>query len=284
MQHIAFALILWYGFFGFLQTRETLDLEQRTKEIRSALSQGKQDRALELARQAVEQDPQDARARLLRGTVYESLARHREAVADFDKAITLDPKLAEAYNHRGSEQFKLGLIQDAVKDYDRFLELQPREKSGHWRRGIALYYAGRYEEGRKQFEGYEQVDTNDVENSVWCFLCAARQSSPEKAKDALLKIGRDGRVPMMTVYALFAGKAKPEDVLTAANNGKPSAAELKERLFYAHLYLGLYYEAMADPAQSARHIRQAVHDYAIGHYMWDVARVHEQLRTKKPGH
>jgi lipoprotein NlpI len=80
------------------------------------------------------------------------------------------------------------------------------------------------------------------------------------------------------VYALFAGKAKPDDVLTAARAGDPRGDELKRRLFYAHLYLGLWYEAGGKPAEAREHILEA-EKHKIGHYMWDVAHVHaERLR------
>jgi lipoprotein NlpI len=188
--------------------------------------------------------------------------------------VTLDPKLAEAYNHRGSERFKLGQIRESIADFDRYLELKPQETPGHWKRGISYYYAGRYEEGARQFEGYEKIDTNDVENAVWRYLCMARQSGVEKARAAMLKIGKDPRVPLMEVYSLFLGKAKPEDVLAAAKAGRPSAAQLQERMFYAHLYLGLYYDSVSDRPRALEHMTEAAEKHRIGQYMGDVARVH----------
>ena len=103
----------------------------------------------------------------------------------------------------------------------------------------------------------------------------------EKARSSLLKVGNDKRIPMMQVYALYRGEAKPADVLAAAQSGKPSAEELNERLFYAHLYLGLYYEAKGDRKKSLEHIGTAVEQYKIGHYMWDIAHLHRQLRLKQ---
>jgi lipoprotein NlpI len=125
------------------------------------------------------------------------------------------------------------------------------------------------------------VDTNDVENAVWHYLCNARAAGVEKARAGLLKIGKDRRVPMTEVYALFAGKAKPEDVLTAARAGDPRGEELKRRLFYAHLYLGLYYETEGDKKKAREHITKAADDYRIGHYMGDVAVVHRDLLKKE---
>src|SRR5438552_382103 len=215
-----------------------------------------------------------------RGVVEERLGKHESAIKEFDEAISQDPALSEPYDHRGSEHFKLGHIKESIADFDKYLELRPQDTPKHWKRGISYYYAGRYDEGRKQFEGYEKVDTNDVENAVWRYLCMARTGGVEKARASLLKIGNDKRVPMMEVYALFAGKAKPEDVLAAANAGRPSAEAANARLFYAHPYNGLYYEPAGDKKRTLEHLTEA-EKHKIGHYMWDVAHVHLDLLRKQ---
>ena len=147
-------------------------------------------------------------------------------------------------------------------------------------RGISLYYAGRYADGCKQFEGYEKVDTNDVENAVWHYLCNVRVVGRDKARAALLKIGNDKRVPMMVVYKLFQGEAKPEDVLAAAQADAVPKERRNAALFYAHLYLGLYWESEGDKKKALEHLTQAATKYRIGHYMGDVARVHAELLAK----
>jgi len=250
------------------------------KEASAAWKKGKTDEALALAGKAIALEPKNAAPLLLRGAVYEALAKHDEAVADFSAALVLDPKSAEAYYRRGSEQFKRGKIAESLADFDKQLELRPDDRPGHWKRGISCYYAGKLEEGKKQFEGYEKVDTNDVENAVWHFLCNARLVGIDKARGQLLKIGKDRRVPMMQVYELFAGKLKPDDVLKAAQEGDPPAKDQNARLFYAHLYLGLYAEAAGDKKKALEHLTEAAEKYKIGHYMWDVARVHAE-RLKK---
>src|SRR5262249_23743868 len=158
---------------------------------------------------------------------------------------------------RGSEHFKLGHITESLRDFDKSLELQPSLRPGHWKRGITCYYAGKFDEGGQQFEGYEKVDTNDVENAVWNYLCLARLAGREKARASILKIGNDKRVPMMQVYALYSGQGKPEDVLASVKVGNPTPQELNQRLFYAHLYLGLYHEVNGDKKQALEHMRQA---------------------------
>lgn len=242
--------------------------------ISRALQAGKLDEALKRADEAVALAPKEPRAHMLRGVIHSRQRKPAEAVADFTKCLELDPKLADAYQQRGGEYFKLAKIDQSLADFDKFLELRPEERPGHWQRGIALYYAGKYKEGAEQFKAGDKVFANDVENAVWHYLCNEKGVGAEKARAELLKIGTDKRVPMMVVNDLFAGKAKPEEVMAAVEKGEPKGEELKSRLFYAHLYLGLYLESTGDKKKAREHLEKAGEDKAIGGYMGDVARVH----------
>jgi lipoprotein NlpI len=190
-----------------------------------------------------------------------------------------EPNLtAEQLEARGSEHFRAGRFAESVADFDAEIRLQPLRGPWHWKRGISLYYAGRYADGAKQFEGYQTVDAKDVENAVWRFLCMAKdpQIGPDRARREIFEIKDDRRVPMRQIHSLFAGKLKPDDVLTAVRADQPNEKVLNERLFYAHLYLGLYFDATGDAERAKTHLAEAV-GHKIGHYMWDVAKVHEKL-------
>jgi lipoprotein NlpI len=251
--------------------------ERLLDEAAAAFQAGRTGQGLELAGKAIEADRQSARAYSLRARMYEALRQNDQALADLNAALKLDPKAAELYNRRGAVHFKLGRFKPSVEDFDQFIELRPREEPGHWMRGISHYYAGQYADGVKQFEGYQTVADNDVENAVWRYLCMARLSGVDKARRELLKIKPDSRVPMMEVYALYAGDVQPQDVLSAARAGDPPAEALNRRLFYAHLYLGLYYEAAGDEKRALEHIGRAADEHRISHYMGDVAVVHARL-------
>jgi lipoprotein NlpI len=272
--------VLLYCILAAAPADDPPSVQQLLNGVNVALQHGELDKALEYADKAVAEAPRSAAAYLARGSVQDARRKHEAALADLTRAITLDPRLAAAYNRRGAVHFKLGHIADSLTDFDKYLELKPDEAPKHWMRGISLYYAGRYDDGRKQFGAYEAVDTNDVENAVWHYLCNARLVGVARARAELLRIGRDRRVPMMEVYALFAGKAKPEDVLVAAKAGQPEPGQLKQRLFYAHLYLGLYYEAAGDKKLALEHLARAAEEYAGSGYMDDVARVHVALLRK----
>jgi lipoprotein NlpI len=257
------------------------ELEPLIRKGTAALRAGKVEEAWALAKQAVGAAPGDPRVYLFRGSVHAVQHRHSEAIADFDKCLQLDAAFADAWQRRGEEHFKLAEIDQSLKDFDKFLELRPNERPGHWQRGISLYYVGRFKEGADQFKAGDKVFANDVENAVWHCLCNARVLGSEKARQSLLRIGKDRRVPLMVIYDLFAGRAKPEDVLAAVREGDPQGPELKNRLFYAHLYLGLYYDAAGDTKKALEHLDQAAEDQGIGRYMGDVARVHRRLLSKK---
>lgn len=202
------------------------------------------------------------------------------ALDTFDRVIRQDAKAAQGYYWRGRTLFCLGRIKPAVEDFDRYVMLTPKAESQQWERGIALYYAGEFERGAKQFELYQTYHDNDVENSVWRYLCVARSKSVEEAQKTMLPIKNDPRVPMMAIYDLYSGKLMPADVLTAVKAGSPSEGELNARQFYAHLYLGLWYEAAGKAELAAKHVTEAER-HKIGHYMWNVAEVHNRLRQEE---
>ncbi|MCI0380766.1 MAG: tetratricopeptide repeat protein [Gemmataceae bacterium] len=236
-----------------------------------------QNETLDMLNRAIEAAPKNAGLLLQRGVLLGSLGKYLDAVADFSKALQLDSKLADAYHERGCAYFKLGKFKESVRDFDRYIELKPQRKASHWQRGISYYYAGQYEDGRRQFEGYQDFDSNDVENAVWRFMCMARRDNMDKARKEILKIGADKRVPMRQVYELFAGRLKPADVLAAAVAGNPKPETRSRQLFYAHLYVGIYFDLEGNKAKALEHLSTAADDHRIDHYMWDVARIHRDL-------
>ena len=170
---------------------------------------------------------------------------------------------------RAVADFQRGRVKESAAGFDNLVRLVPDSAPQLWQRGIALYYAGRYRDCRAQFESHRTVNPADVENAAWHFLCVARAESPEKARSALLPVGPDPRVPMREIYEMFRGTRRPEDVLAVAGT-QPSAQ------FYAHLYLGLYYEALNNKALALEHITAAATERfaSAGGYMHTVAKVH----------
>lgn len=210
--------------------------------------------------------------------------------SDYDRVIELTATIADdspliqyragAFQRRGIEHFFAARIPESISDFDSFLEIVPEEDPHHWQRGISYYYANQFEKGKAQFERHQEVNSQDVENAVFHFICAARApgGTPEKARGDFIEITRDTRVPMKEIWALYAGKGSPEEVLAAAKAGAPAEDDLRNRLCYAHLYLGLYFEALGETERSAEHIKLSAGKYRMDHYMGKVAQVHAKLR------
>jgi lipoprotein NlpI len=209
------------------------------------------------------------------------LRQNDEAIKALTEVIKLEPKFSPAFDRRGDAYLKLGKFKEAIADFDEYLKANPKFAPDHWRRGIALYYAGRFKDGVDQFELHRKVNPEDVENSAWHYLCNARANTPKKAREDLIPVKDDARVPMKQVLELFAGKIKPADVIAAAESAKLKDQALKEARFYAHLYVALYYESEGDAKKCLEHMTEAVEKYKIGHYMWDVADVHLKLMKAK---
>ena len=202
--------------------------------------------------------------------------RSSEAVELASGALARNPNLAYAYYLRGREHFRLGKINESVADLEQYVRLRPDMEPRQWELGLSYYYAGQFEKGARQFELYQTYHDNDVENSVWRYLCIARTDGTEKARSTLMPIRNDPRIPMMAVYDMFRGEGSPGKVLETARAGQPGPAQLEGRLFYAHLYIGLFLLAQGDEEGGKTHTLEA-EKKRVRHYMWDVARYQASL-------
>ena len=271
----------WIFFFlvfaaGFCRAADVATLEAAF----AASSRGDRTNALLILNQVVKAEPSNARAWHARAQLRAMNGDEKGALADFTEAIQREPKSPRLVQERAMIYFRRNEIEKSLIDFDRANELEPRLVPQNWQRGLALYYAGRFADGRRQFEIHKTVNPEDVENAAWHFLCSAREQGLEKARKSLIEVQGDTRVPMKEVQQLFAGLAKPEDVLKAAETTKAAPRDRARHLFYAHLYLGLYFEAAGDHEKAGEHIRAAAASAPRDDYMGEVARVHARRLTK----
>ena len=177
---------------------------------------------------------------------------------------------------QGVDAFFAAKPKESVAAFDKLIALAPDSKPQLWQRGLSLYYVGDFKGGREQFEVHQTVNGNDVENAAWHFLCIAKGESVAAARKVFIPIEGDSRVPMKQVHELFAGKGSEEAVLKAAEEG--DGEQLRNHRCYAHLYLGLYFEASGDDVKAKKHMLKAAKDFSMDHYMGRVAQVHVKIR------
>lgn len=201
---------------------------------------------------------------------------HLQMLQRWDRALQADPHNPQIYVRRGMTHFKLGQITESIQDFDRAEQLDPQLTPYLWQRGLSYYYADRFAEGIQQFETDLTVNGQDVEETVWRYLCMAQLQDAATARNGLLPVRNDPRPIMRSVYDLFAETLTPTEVIEI---GSHTGSHGK---FYSLLYAGLYYEATRDTEQAKLCIEQAVQvvqtQYRTEDYMGYLAIVHQQVR------
>ena len=219
--------------------------------------------------------PPNRTAMWIRGNAWERLERYSMAAEDFAGLAQVETSEPGILMALGGARFKAGDIEGSIYAFDAAARIDESLSPQLWQRGISHYYAGRLDDCIAQFEVHRTVNPQDVENSVWHFLCVAARDGLQAARQALIPVDRDGRVPMAEVFALFAGRGTDTEVMRAAESSSGNSP-----VFYAHLYLGLYHEASGNSEVSMEHIAKAAAVKMPANYMWQVARVHQELRSR----
>jgi lipoprotein NlpI len=183
----------------------------------------------------------------------------------------IDDKPSRYHHNRAEVYFRLGRFADSLKDYHQAVEYGwPHDDNSCWERGLAQYYVGDFKDGAEQFERYHRVGALDIENGIWRFLCIAEDEGIERARETMFEYTRKLRVPFPALLELYMGRGKAEAVLEEAKAGALSEVERTTNMFYAHYYLGKYFEIVDEEAQALNHIRTSL-KYPIQHFMYACA-------------
>ena len=256
-------------------------MEELANEIRNAYSLGDAAKAVKLATDGIQKHPDNTTLLTLRGRIHEEENQPAKAEADYTSILKKEPNNSGLYHRRGVVRFFQLKFDDSLADFDKFIEMVPGQEPYHWQRGLVHYYAGKYKAGRKQFEIHQTVNTQDVENAVWHYLCVAKTDGVAEAERHFIKITSDRRVPLKQIHALFAGKGTEQQVLDAIKAGDPPPGALARNQFYGHLYLGLYFESQGKEEKAAKYIALSAKGHESHGYMGQVARVHHEWLQQK---
>ena len=145
----------------------------------------------------------------------------------------------------------------------------------HYVPGLSLYYAERFDDGAAQFRKDVAVNPNDTEEAIWAFLCEAQTLGFDRARERLLKVGRDPRGYMREAYRLFNGEGSEEELRAVGNKNGPADE------FYSLLYVGLWREARGETEAAKEAMVAAVrtvYGQRSGDYMAGLAAVHCKRR------
>ncbi len=218
-----------------------------------ALDAGKTNSMVKLLDRAVQLDPTNPFAYVKRAQLFDLIGNNARAVQDYSTALGYNPTFADLYQLRGCSYFKMGNVLAAVFNWQRFIQLKPEKETEHWQICVGHALLGNYEEARKRFEWHWTANTEDMEVAFWHFLCVARTDGMTQARENLISVSGEKRVPMAQLHALFKGTGSEAEVWLAVEQGGPSAEERAQREFFAHYYLGLLKQAKGklDEAKSS---------------------------------
>jgi DNA-binding helix-hairpin-helix protein with protein kinase domain len=108
--------------------------------------------AIENFSQAIQQNPQYAKAYVNRGNAHYNLKEYESALADFSKALEINPKEVKAYVNRGNVRYMMAEYSSdpdsqyhkAIVDYNNALRINPNDVEAYIRRGIVRSQVARY--------------------------------------------------------------------------------------------------------------------------------------------
>jgi lipoprotein NlpI len=183
-------------------------------------------------------------------------------------------------HHRRAEVlFRLGRFKEAIADYDKGIAFgSPHDINSCWERGLAQYYRGDFRGGAEQFYRYHQVGALDIENGLWRLMCIAKYAGVDKARVDMLTYTDKKRPPFPALLDLFLDKGKVELVIQEATKTAKSQDQLTANLFYAHYYVGKYYEMIGENEKALSYIQAAL-KHNIAHFMYACAK--EDVRRLK---
>lgn len=87
-----------------------------------------------------------------RGVALAGVGLHRQATADFDRALGLDPEHAAALSNRCRANIRTGDLKAAVEDCDAAIKLRPGDATAYLNLGAAFESMGRYAEAAANYK------------------------------------------------------------------------------------------------------------------------------------
>ena len=155
-----------------------------------ALKESRSERALDLAREALQIEPREARAHGLAGRALAAQGLHRRAIEEWNRAIQLDDRYFAYYLHRGQVRRQLGDASDARRDLRASVELLPTA-TAHYLLGVIAIEDGDAREAREHLRVAASSDSSDGEKARVLLARLELEEAPERYLN--VGLGRDNR-------------------------------------------------------------------------------------------
>jgi Tfp pilus assembly protein PilF len=241
------------------------------REAEALLQKGDAAAAKQKLKEALAQDPNDARALLALGLCEEALENFEAAQEAYRGAIAADDSLAEAHNNLGLLLRDAGQGEQALAELRRATELDPQLASAQANLAMTLEEAGRIDEARAAYERAVSLAPDDAmlrANQGLFLLAQGQNDDAYQALQTALGKARGDRATLLAIGNGLRRAGHPDEAVRAmgdaiaAGDGKPTPALLSE--------LALAQVAAGAPKEARASLEQALSldpKYATGHYV-----------------
>lgn len=256
---VLFAL-LGGGIFFVLDETSNSNTDDDNRQAAISLVQNAQvafsngDLAVALVRldDAIEQDPDNVEAYVLRAEVHWINGNAAQALLDADDALSRDPNNTRAYYIRGRAQIDLNNFDLAVNDLNESLARAPMQPDAHFAKGRALLALGEVDAAQSAFESTIALRPNFAPAYVELGKIAYQADNLMDAMESLnTAISLDASDP--TAFLVRGDVHLALDDFDAARLDYGQAISLDDNLAVAYLRLGDVYTALGryDDARNA---------------------------------
>ena len=213
--------------------------------------------AEQLYRQVLAENPGNAEAWHLLGTLCLQSGRPIEAVDYIGRAIAIQPANPDYYNHLGAAHGALGHHDEAIANLRRAVELAPHSAPGHYNLGTALRNRGLLEEAVASFRSAVALNPNAAEahyNLANTLRELKRLIEAEASYRAALRVRSNYMKAMINLANVLHGLEKTDEAIAMLR----SAVALDPNYANAQLNLGTTLRDRGELDEAVEHLRRAV--------------------------
>ena len=155
-----------------------------------ALKRGESDKALADYDSAIQHGARYAAIFVDRGNLLLAKGELEKALADFNQALDINPNSARALVARGAARFTGGDFAPAIADFDKAIELTPDNSLAWFNRGSAFFAKG---DAAKAAENFKQALTLSPANAyaaLWLFIASGNANAKSELRVHAAKLSQ----------------------------------------------------------------------------------------------
>lgn len=147
---------------------------------------GKQEwqKAEEMVRAALKKEPANPNNYILLsnlGTIHRNLGKLKEALADYDAALSITPNAVAILHNRAALYLEMDSISKAYSDYERIMVRDKRDVDSRYYHGMIALEYGNFDIARSDFESMLEIDKNSIDAKRGFAVLAKVQGDYQKA-------------------------------------------------------------------------------------------------------